>query len=146
MTKQEYLDQARQLDRRIESDLKELSRLRSVCGAIDGPPGAKKPLRRTVRKLQRLEEEVDREVDRLVDLRNEIRGAIEALPSDRERMVLCYRYLHCLSWEKIGQEMHVNERTVRRWHGKALLHLQLPDRAAGFTEKEGGMHHENQNH
>jgi hypothetical protein len=42
-------------------------------------------------------------------------------------MVLKYRYIHNYTWEQIGMELCADARTIRRWHGKALLHVTLPD-------------------
>ena len=56
-----------------------------------------------------------------------MRGVIEAVPDTDERMVLRYRYVHNLTWEQIGNEMNADARTIRRWHGNALLHVVLPE-------------------
>ena len=38
-----------------------------------------------------------------------------------------YRYIHNYTWEQIGDELGADSRTVRRWHGKALTHVELPE-------------------
>lgn len=64
----------------------------------------------------------------LVDLKEQIRGVITAVPDTDERMVLRYRYIQGLTWEQIGLEMNADERTIRRWHGNALLHITIPEK------------------
>ena len=67
------------------------------------------------------------ELELLSDLKKQIREVIEAVPDTDERMVLKYRYIHNYTWEQIGMELCADARTIRRWHGKALLHVTLPD-------------------
>ena len=49
------------------------------------------------------------------------------MPDTDERLVLRYRYIQGLTWEQIGLEMNADERTIRRWHGNALLHITIPE-------------------
>ena len=73
-----------------------------------------------------LEAKINREIDTLVDLKEQMREVIAAVPDTDERMVLRYRYIHNLTWEQIGNELNADARTIRRWHGSALLHVVLP--------------------
>ena len=82
---------------------------------------------RSVEKILMLEEKINGEIDTLVDLKEQMRGVIEAVQDTDERMVLRYRYVHNLTWEQIGNEMNADARTIRRWHGNALLHVILPE-------------------
>ena len=74
-----------------------------------------------------LEKKIAEELELLSDLKKQIREVIEAVPDTDERMVLKYRYIHNYTWEQIGMELCADARTIRRWHGKALLHVTLPD-------------------
>ena len=74
-----------------------------------------------------LEQKINAEIDRLVDLKEQIRTVIDRVENPDEQMVLRYRYIHNWTWERIGNELHADARTVRRWHGKALLHVTLPE-------------------
>ena len=85
------------------------------------------PFVRTLEKLWTLEKKIADELEKLSDLKKQIREVIEAVPDTDERMVLKYRYIHGLTWEQIGMELCADARTIRRWHGKALLHVTLPD-------------------
>lgn len=74
-----------------------------------------------------LEEKINKEIDLLVELKKEIRGVISTVEDTDERLVLKYRYIHNYTWEQIGNELHADSRTVRRWHGSALQHVRLPE-------------------
>lgn len=136
MTAKEYLRQAYRLDHRIDSDITEMERLREMACSI-GSPGFEEhydpnhateaPFVRALEKVWKMEEKINGEIDRLVDLKAQIRSVIEAVTDPNERMVLRYRYIHNMTWDQIGDELHADARTVRRWHGTALLHVELPE-------------------
>ena len=136
MTAKEYLKQAFRLDHRIDSDITEMERLREMACSI-GAPGFEEhynpnhpteaPFVRSLEKVWQMEEKINGEIDRLVDLKAQIRSVIEAVTDPNERMVLRYRYIHNMTWERIGDELHAGETSVRRWHASALSHVILPD-------------------
>ena len=136
MTPKEYFKQAYRLDHRICSDIDEVERLREMACSV-GSPGfdehynsshpTEAPFVRTLEKVWCLEEKINAEIDRLVDLKAQMRDVIEAVPDTDERMVLRYRYIHNMTWERIGDELHADKSTIRRWHGSALAHVVLPD-------------------
>lgn len=74
-----------------------------------------------------MEKKINTEIDKLVDLKAQIRSVIEAVSDPNERMVLRYRYIHNMTWDQIGDELHADARTVRRWHGIALMHVVIPE-------------------
>ena len=136
MTVKEYLRQAYRLDHRIDSDIAEMERLREMACSI-GAPGFEEhydpnhpteaPFIRVLEKVWKLEEKINAEIDRLVDLKAQMRGVIEAVSDPDERMVLRYRYIHNMTWEKIGDVLHADRTTVYRWHNTAIRHVVLPD-------------------
>lgn len=136
MTAKEYLKQAYRLDHRIDSDIAEMERLREMACSV-GSPGFEEhhnpnrpteaPFVRALEKVWRMEEKINAEIDRLVDLKAQIRGVIEAVSDPNERMVLRYRYIHNMTWERIGDELHAGETSIRRWHASALAHVVLPE-------------------
>ena len=136
MTAKEYLKQAYRLDHRIDSDIAEMERLREMACSV-GSPGFEEhhnpnrpteaPFVRALEKMWAMQEKINAEIDRLVDLKAQMRGVIEAVPDTDERMVLRYRYIHNMTWEQIGDELHADKSTVRRWHGSALQHVIMPD-------------------
>lgn len=137
MTVKEYLHQAYRLDQKINSDLEEVSALREMASSVSSPQLTERvqtsrkgdaPFVRCLEKIMELEEKINREIDLLVELKKEIRSVISTVEDTDERLVLKYRYVHNYTWEQIGNELHADSRTVRRWHGKALLHVTLPEK------------------
>ena len=135
MTAKEYLRQAYRLDQKINSDLEEVSALREVASSVSSPQRNERvqtsrkyeaPFVRSLEKIMELEEKINQEIDLLVALKDEIRSVITTVEDTDERLVLKYRYVHNYTWEQIGNELHADARTVRRWHGTALLHVTLP--------------------
>ena len=136
MTAKEYLRQAYRLDQKINSDLEEVASLREMTNSISSPQLSERvqtsrkgeaPFTRCLDKILELEDKINKEIDLLVELKKEIRMVITMVEDTDERMVLKYRYVHNYTWEQIGNELNADARTVRRWHGKALLHVVLPD-------------------
>jgi DNA-directed RNA polymerase specialized sigma subunit len=136
MTNKEYLRQAYRLDKKINSDIEEVARLREMAGNISSPVLGDKVQTsrnrdglfvRNMEKILLLEEKINREIDALVDLKSQMRDVIAAVQDTDERMVLRYRYIHNLTWEQIGNELNADKSTIRRWHGSALAHVVLPE-------------------
>lgn len=136
MKAKEYLHQAYRLDHRINSDIEEMARLREMASSVSSPVFGEKvqtsrsteaPFVRCIEKIMLLEKQINNEIDTLVDLKEQIRGVIDRVPDTDERMVLRYRYVHNYTWEQIGDELNVDKSTVRRWHGNALLHTEVPE-------------------
>lgn len=136
MTAKEYLRQAYRLDQKINSDLEEVAALREMASSVSSPQLSERVQTsrkgdalfvRCLEKIIELEDKINKEIDLLVELKKEIRMVITTVEDTDERMVLKYRYVHNYTWEQIGNELHADARTVRRWHGKALLHVVLPE-------------------
>jgi len=136
MTAKEYLHQAYRLDHKINSDIDELQSLREMSNAISSPQLGEKvqtsrnqeaPFVRSIEKIMMLEDRINGEIDTLIDLKEQMRSVIAAVENTDEQMVLRYRYIHNMTWEDIGDELHADKSTVRRWHGSALAHVVLPE-------------------
>ena len=136
MTAKEYLRQAYRLDQKISSDLEEVASLREMSASVSSPQLTERvqtskntdaPFVRALEKIIDLEEHINKEVELLMELKKEIRVVFTTVEDTDERMVLKYRYVHNYTWEQIGNELHADARTVRRWHGKALQHVILPE-------------------
>ncbi|MBK8154731.1 MAG: DUF1492 domain-containing protein [Streptococcus sp.] len=135
MKAKEYLHQAYRLDKRIQSNIEEMERLRELSTSVSSPSWGERiqTQRHTdalfVRYLERimdLERKINTEVDNLVALKEQIRRVINEVADTDERMVLRYRYVHNLTWEQIGDELNADRTTVYRWHNAALNHVTLP--------------------
>ena len=136
MTAKEYLRQAYRLDHRIDSDLAEIERLRTMASSVRSPGfeehfnpnrNTDAPFIHCLEKVWELEQKLKSEVEKLMSLKNQIHEVIEQVPNSDEQMVLRYRYIHNLTWEQIGDELCADKSTIRRWHGQALQHVKLPE-------------------
>lgn len=136
MTAKEYLRQAYRLDNRIDSHIKELGRLREMAYSISSPSlgervqttkSGQAPFVRNIEKIMEQEQKIDEEIDMLVDLKAQMRDVIKEVEEVDEQLVLRYRYIHNMTWDEISDELSADNSTVRRWHGQALLHVELPE-------------------
>lgn len=112
MTKQEYFEQACQLNKRINHDIQDMA--------------AQAPAAENLEKLAHMQEKINREIDTLVDLKDQIREVISNLPNQEEQTALCCYYIWNQSLEQIAEQQEVNPGTIRRWHDAAMLHVVLP--------------------
>ena len=135
MTAREYLHQAYRLDHKINSDIEELQSLREMSTSISSPQfgdrvqssrNADAPFVKVLYKIQELERKINSEIDLFVDLKEQMREVIAGVENTDEQMILRYRYIHNMTWEDIGDELRIDSRTARRWHGLALQHVALP--------------------
>jgi RNA polymerase sigma factor (sigma-70 family) len=136
MSPQEYLSQAYRLEQRIRLDMEELEELRVLSASVSSPgfeqhynpnQPTDAPFVKTLRHLWNMEQKVSDELNELIRLKEEIQTTICSTGDVDERLVLIYRYLRNMSWTEIGEELNVNERTIRRWHHHALEHLTVPE-------------------
>lgn len=135
MTTKQYLNQAYRLEQRIRLHKERLEELRYLLGSV-GSPGfgehynpnrnTEAPFMNSLYKIMELEEKVSEELELLLQLQVEIQGVIDELSDMDEGLVLTYRYLKNMSWSQIGDQLYVDERTVRRWHNRALSHVKIP--------------------
>lgn len=78
-----------------------------------------------VEKIDQLEREIDRETTELIQLKREIEQVIHSVPNDTLQLLLEYRYLDHLAWEKIADKMNYDLRWLFRLHKKALSQLTI---------------------
>ncbi len=149
MKAKEYLHQAYRLDKRIQSNIEEMERLRELSTSVSSPSWGERVQtgRHTdalfVRYLERIEElqiKINDEVDHLVALKAEIRDVINEVMDIDERMVLRYRYVHNFTWEQIGDELNADKSTIRRWHGNALNHVIVPENPITIQKLNSNEH------
>ena len=111
MTPKAYLNQAYRLEQRIRLHKEEIDNLEALAGSV-GSPGfdehynpnkaTEAPFIKTLEKIWDYEERVN------------------------QRLVLTYRYITNFTWGQIGEELYADERTIRRWHNRALAHVVVP--------------------
>ena len=138
MTVKEYLGQAYLLDKRIKSDTMELEELRMMSQTISSPgfeehynasKNTDAPYIRTLEKMFDMESKIMMEMNLLLELKEQIREVIGQVDKPEQQMILKYRYIHNMTWPKIGDMLCADERTVQRWHNKAIARINLPENA-----------------
>lgn len=137
LTAKEYLRQAYRLDQQINFLTIEIQNLRELATSVSAlqydrdqiqkTPSTEPPFIKALEKVWDLEEKLARRLDDLCALKEQIVTVIEHVENPDERLTLSYRYLQGRTWEDIGEALYVDERTARRWHGRALLHVVMPD-------------------
>lgn len=67
---------------------------------------------------------LDNRIKELEDYQEKMLQVINSYPDSYGRSLLLMRYVECLSWEKIAEEMSYEVRHVQRLHGKILIELE----------------------
>ena len=101
MTAKEYLSQARYLDARINTKIKQLEALNTLAtsatsvltGMPHSPNKATSKMADIVDKIVDLQAEINRDIDALVDLKGEMRSKLEMVPAEDYKAILEMRYL-----------------------------------------------------
>lgn len=136
MTAKEYLSQGYRLDQRIRLVREEITNLQELAGSVSSPGfeehynatrNTEAPFIRTIYKIMELEDKQNDLLNQMLEFKQEMCEVIDSVNDLNERMVLYYRYVVNESWQDIGKRLFVDERTVRRWHNKALSHVMLPE-------------------
>lgn len=136
MTAKEYLQQAYKLDQRINHDLEEVARLREMATSLSSPsfgervqssPDGNAAFVTSVEAIIKLEQKINKEIDLLVALKEQIHDVLSRVSDTDEYIVLWYRYVDGLSWERISLKTHVSVSTTYKRHAKALKSVVLPD-------------------
>lgn len=127
-----YLSRYRRLNERIDRLLEEQGRwqekamrITPVLSPVPGGGGSGSPIQRPMDKVLEIDAEINREIDALIDLRRDIQGAIEKVPDENLQLLLTYRYINGLSFEKIAEKMNYCERQIYRKHEEALSWISL---------------------
>ena len=129
MNAEEWLEQIKWLDERINAKLAEREQLMAlatkVTPSMDGMPhggGVTDKVGNIAVKLTTLAEETNALVDQYVDQRREVIKALEQLPNN-EYTVLHKHYVQFRTWESIADEMDISAMTVWRYKVSGLKNL-----------------------
>lgn len=132
MTAKEFLSQAKYLDARINSKIRQVADLNDLAtnatsaltGMPHNPNHGRSSMADCVAKIVDLQAEINSDIDALVDLKREILETIKGLENVEYQTILERRYLCFETWEKIAAEMGYDLRWLFRLHGKALDEVQ----------------------
>lgn len=125
-----YLVHVRRI-RRINAEIEELRTMKMSPSVKenDGMPhgsGGQGDLSSYAANLDEMIQELINERYWRVKTYQQIARQIKRLRSENEKDVLFYRYIKGLDWWDIAEKMRYSERQVHRFHGKALIHFELP--------------------
>lgn len=131
-----WLNRARNIDREIDSLLRERSEMRDMLFSVTSNyeaivvSGSKDPHK--FDRLAILETEIDNQIDNLVSVKAEILRAINKLDDGRFRDVLRLRYLESRTFEQIAVEINYSYKQTCRIHGRALLKIEEALKCSGI--------------
>lgn len=128
MTAKEYLSQARYLDARINTKIKQMEALNTLAtsatsvltGMPHSPNKATSKMADIVDKIVDLQAEINRDIDALVDLKGEMRSKLEMVPAEDYKAILEMRYLCFMSWEQIASNLGLSVPYTYKLHDRAL--------------------------
>ncbi len=127
-----YLSRYRRLNQRIDRLLEEQGRWREkamritpVLSPVPGGGGSGSPIERPMDKVLEIDVEINREIDELQIVRQEIRDTLNQLEDENLKLLMEYRYIDGLTWERIAVKMDYCWRQVCRKHGQALTQITM---------------------
>jgi len=128
--KKQYLRRYQAINADINQMCEELSEWRTKATKItptisDMPKsnGGENRLQGAVDHIVEIESKINARIDELVQAREEVLRVIEDVEDPDLRLLLKYRYINGLTWEKLAVEMSYTYRNVLYLHGKALNKL-----------------------
>ena len=138
MTTKDYLRQIFRYERMINNNLAEIYKLRTLASNISiattsdkvQTSGNKDTLGDTIAKIYDLEKEVDALVDNLYKKKKVIIDQIESMlehgdsKHDEYYDVLTARFVRCMPFEKIPEEVNMSERKVYYVYSEALKEFE----------------------
>ena len=136
MTAKQYLRQAYRLNELINSDIRELERLKEMSKSISTPnltgmpSGGRKqeaPFVDALVRIAELENVINAEIDRYVAVKMEIREAINRVSDNNQRLILRLRYIQFLSWDEVAAGAGLSLKHVYRIHDRALRNVRIPN-------------------
>jgi DNA-directed RNA polymerase specialized sigma subunit len=129
MQVKDYLEQIRWLNGNIRSKLEQREQL---CAMIYSMPihdikedyiqqsAEKDHIGSAMAKLVDMEQELSREIELLCDLREQVNRQIDAMKSERYKLLLRLRYLNGYTFEEVADEMSYTYRWTIKMHKEAL--------------------------
>ena len=132
MTAKEYLSQALNIDRSINSKLKQVASLHELATkatvTMSDMPGSPNrnihKMEDAIIKIVELENEIHSDIHALVELKTEITHMIRRIENRDQQIILEQRYLCYNSWEQISVDMGYSIQHTFRLHDKALKEIE----------------------
>ena len=124
----QYKDAQREVDRLINERARWIARATKVTPTYTGMPhgdSGEDRMQDAVERLSEVEKELNEKIDKLVDLRREVEAVVSTIGDPLLETVLRYRYIDCMSFEKIAVIMDYSYDHVIRLHGWALKRCRV---------------------
>lgn len=124
----QYKDAQREVDRLINERARWIARATKVTPTYTGMPhggSGEDRMQDAVERLSEVEEALNEKIDKLVDLRREVEAVVSTIGDPRLETILRYRYIDCMSFEKIAVIMDYSYDHVVRLHGWALKRCRV---------------------
>ena len=123
------------IDERIRSKLSQVDSLTDLAvratATISDMPGnpSKDPHRmeNIVVMIVDLQKEIGKDIEKLLDVKRDMMERIGKLEDPEQQMVLELRYIDCLAWEKIADDMDFSMNNIFVLHRKALENFEVPE-------------------
>ena len=130
--KKEFLMRYRQVQAEVSQLLLEREEIMAMgtrisptySGQPQGPAGGDK-IQMAVQRLDENGRAIDRQIEELCKIRAEVEAAIDSVQDENLKLLLRYRYISGLTWERIAVKMSYSYRHTCRQHGKALRKLMI---------------------
>lgn len=132
--KQEYLESFLALNCSINKQIEQLSCLRSKATGISQHNKERVRNTKVINKLELIVEEIilmqnkiNADIDRYVDMRIELENKFACMTDRRLSLLLKYRYIDGLNWDKICEKLIISEKSKQIFalHNKALEMLPI---------------------
>ena len=133
MTARDYLEQAKLLDNRINTKIRQVEELNDLAtratSVLTGMPrshdSSQSIMANCVTKIVDLQNEIDQDISDLVDLKADIAKTISEVGDPELQEILEWRYLFSMAWDAIAVRLGYSRRWVLRKHVQALLAVDL---------------------
>ncbi|MDE5946327.1 MAG: DUF1492 domain-containing protein [Oscillospiraceae bacterium] len=124
-----FLNQAKFVDTAINDKTEEKQRLTDLATKITSTYGGvptcsvKKSngIADILNGVVDLENDINNEIATLISLKQRISQAINTIPNIKHKIILNKKYLNFKTWEKIAEELNIDERWLRKLHNDILI-------------------------
>ena len=133
MTIKEFLNQAYEFNKDIESNKLQIERLRVIAEYVSMPESIKihgqsykKPdhLENTVALIVDLEAEIIDDIRKYVKAIKNIRRVVNLVSDQKLKLILQNRYLNFMKWHEIAGNFGCSVRWILQLHGSALIEAE----------------------
>ena len=130
MDVKEFLNQYRESDRSIKGKIEQIRHLRELATRTTATlvpdkvqSSGENKLEYSVQKIVDLEREIENEIKRLIQIKRDVEGVILDVHDPVLQSILRLRYMNCLTWEQIAEEMNYSCRNVYYLSRKAIAQV-----------------------